>query len=56
MESAEFREQIGEAGRSRVAERFERSANLPRVVEALVEAGIAPAYATREPKPLRAVA
>jgi glycosyltransferase involved in cell wall biosynthesis len=56
IDDAEFRERIGEAGRSRVAERFERSANLPRVVDALAEAGIVPADAAGEPRPLRAVA
>jgi glycosyltransferase involved in cell wall biosynthesis len=56
MESAELRERISEAGRSRVADRFERSANLPAVVEALVSAGIVPTHASREPNPLRAVA
>jgi glycosyltransferase involved in cell wall biosynthesis len=56
IEDAELRERIGEAGRSRVADRFERRANLPRVVEALIEAGIAPAHASREPKLLKAVA
>jgi glycosyltransferase involved in cell wall biosynthesis len=56
IQDAEVRERIGEAGRKRVAERFERSANLPRVVSALVEAGVVPAHALGEPSPLRAVA
>ena len=57
LEDAEFREQIGEAGRRRVADHFERGTSLPRVVEALVEAGIvAAARAHREPSSLRAVA
>jgi glycosyltransferase involved in cell wall biosynthesis len=57
IEDAELRERVGEAGRSRVAACFERSANLPRVVEALVEAGIvAPAKASRDQTSLRAVA
>lgn len=57
IEDAEQREHIGEAGRTRVAASFERSANLPRVVEALVEAGIvAPAHASGDNRPLRAVA
>lgn len=53
----ELRERIGEAGRARVATRFERKANLPLVVEALVEAGIvAPAHASGDRRSLRAVA
>jgi glycosyltransferase involved in cell wall biosynthesis len=56
LEDLAFRTRIGEAGRSRVAERFERGANLPRVVEALVEAGVAPAHASGDTTPLRAVA
>jgi len=56
IENAEFREQIGEAGRTRVADRFERSANLPKVVDALVEAGIVSVDTAGEPRPLRAVA
>jgi glycosyltransferase involved in cell wall biosynthesis len=57
IEDAKLRERVGEAGRSRVAACFERSANLPRVVEALVEAGIvAPAKASRDQRSLRAVA
>jgi len=57
IEDAEFRERIGEAGRSRVAERFERSANLPRVIEALIEAGVVvPPRVSGVPGRLRAVA
>lgn len=56
IEDAEFRGRVGEAARRRVAERFERSANLPRVVEALVAAGVVPAQALSEPSRLRAVA
>ena len=57
IEDAELRERIGEAGRARVAVSFERSANLPRVVEALVEAGIvAPDQASGDHRSLRAVA
>ncbi|MDX6479908.1 MAG: hypothetical protein QOG85_418 [Gaiellaceae bacterium] len=56
IEDADFRQRIGEAGRQRVAERFERRANLPHVVKALVDAGMIPASALREPSPLRAVA
>jgi glycosyltransferase involved in cell wall biosynthesis len=56
IEDVDFRERIGEAGRKRVAERFERSANLPKVVEALVEAGVVPAHALGGSSPLRAVA
>ena len=56
MEDPEFRERIGEGGRNRVADRFERSANLPAVVKALVDAGIVPAHASGGPNPLRAVA
>jgi glycosyltransferase involved in cell wall biosynthesis len=56
IEDVGFRERIGEAGRKRVAERFERSANLPKVVEALLEAGVVPALALGEPSPLQAVA
>lgn len=56
IQDAELRERIGEAGQKRVAERFERSANLPKVVKALVEAGVIPADALKEPSPLRAVA
>ena len=55
IENADLRDRIGEAGRSRVAERFERSANLPQVVDALMEAGIVSAHAS-EPRSLRAVA
>jgi glycosyltransferase involved in cell wall biosynthesis len=50
------RERIGEAGRTRVAERFERGTNLPRVVTVLAEAGIVPTEAAGEPRSLRAVA
>jgi glycosyltransferase involved in cell wall biosynthesis len=53
---AEFREQIGQSGRSRVADRFERDANLPKVVDALVEAGIVSIAAADETRPLQAVA
>lgn len=56
LEDVGFRERIGEAGRKRVADCFERSANLPKVVQALVEAGVVPARALGEPSPLRAVA
>jgi glycosyltransferase involved in cell wall biosynthesis len=56
LEDVGFRERIGEAGRKRVAERFERSANLPKVVQALVEAGVIPTGVLGEPSPLRAVA
>ncbi len=57
IENAELRARLGEAGRRRVAERFERSANLPRVVDALVEAGLVPPlHAPGEPGSLRAVA
>jgi len=57
IENVEVRERIGEAGRKRVAERFERSANVPKVVQALVEAGVIPARALDEPSPrLQAVA
>src|SRR4029077_14038358 len=53
IKEAELRERIGEAGRSRVSERFERNANLPRVVDALVEAGIvSPAHAPEKATPL----
>ena len=55
IEDVEFRERIGDAGRRRVAERFERHANLPDVVKALVEAGVIPTRALK-PSPLRAVA
>lgn len=57
IEDAQLRERIGEAGRARVAASFERSANLPRVIEALVEAGIvAPGEGSADQRPLRAVA
>ncbi len=56
IDDADFRAQIGEAGRKRVAEHFERSANLPGVIKALVEAGVIPARALKAPSPLRAVA
>jgi glycosyltransferase involved in cell wall biosynthesis len=56
IEDPAFREQIGEAGRSRVADHFERSANLPKVIDALVEAGIVSVATTGEPRSLRAVA
>jgi glycosyltransferase involved in cell wall biosynthesis len=56
IEDVEFRERVGEAGRSRAAAHFERSANLPRVIEALVEAGVISARASGEQSRLRAVA
>lgn len=57
IEDVELRERVGGAGRARVAACFERGANLPRVVEALVEAGIvAPAQASGDSRALRAVA
>jgi glycosyltransferase involved in cell wall biosynthesis len=56
IEDVRFGERIGEAGRKRVAEHFERCANLPKVVKALVEAGVVPARAMGEPSSLRAVA
>jgi glycosyltransferase involved in cell wall biosynthesis len=56
IENPDYRQRIGEAGRKRVAERFERSTNLPDVVKALADAGIIPARALHEPAPLRAVA
>jgi glycosyltransferase involved in cell wall biosynthesis len=57
IEDAELREQIGEAGRSRVAACFERSARLPQVIDALAGAGIiAPAQAAGDQRSLRAVA
>jgi len=57
LEQPDLRERIGEAGRRRVAERFERSANLPGVVEALVSAEIvSPSRAPDLRTPLRAVA
>jgi len=57
LEDPEFRERIGEGGRQRVAARFERSANLPGVVDALVEAGIVAApRPPGRPASLRAVA
>jgi glycosyltransferase involved in cell wall biosynthesis len=53
----ELRERIGEAGRTRVAACFERSANLPRVIEALVDAGmVAPSHGSPDQSSLRAVA
>lgn len=56
IENVEFRERIGAAGQKRVAERFERGANLPGVVNALVEAGVIPASALNDSPTLRAVA
>jgi len=57
LEEPQFRERIGEGGRERVAARFERSANLPGVMNALVEAGIIPAsHARAQPPSLQAVA
>ncbi len=57
IEDADLRDRVGEGGRRRVAQHFERSANLPRVVDALVEAGIvAAAHASGDPRSLRAVA
>ena len=57
VEERELRERIGEGGRRRVAARFERSANLPGVVDALVEAGIIVPSTPRGQTPsLRAVA
>ncbi len=52
-----LRETIGAEGRRRITERFERSANLPRVVEALAQAGIIdPAHAAAGQASLKAVA
>jgi glycosyltransferase involved in cell wall biosynthesis len=56
IESTDLRSQVGEAGRKRVAAHFERSANLPGVVKALVDAGIIPAQTLKAPASLRAVA
>lgn len=56
IEDVESRERIGEAGRNRVAVYFERSANLPKVIEALVEAGVVSVPASGDPGRLRAVA
>lgn len=57
VEDADLRLRIGAAGRNRVAASFERSATLPRVVEALEAAGIvAAALAAGDHKALRAVA
>jgi glycosyltransferase involved in cell wall biosynthesis len=57
IEDAGLRERVGDAGRDRVAACFERAANLPRVVEALVDAGIvAPARVSGDYGSLRAVA
>lgn len=56
IEAVELREAIGEAGRSRVAKHFERSANLPRVIEALAEGGMVRPRAPADPSRLRAVA
>jgi glycosyltransferase involved in cell wall biosynthesis len=57
LEYPALRARIGEGGHRRVAERFERSANLPGVIDALVEAGIvAPSDARGKPESLRAVA
>lgn len=57
LEQPELRERIGREGRRRVAERFERSANLPGVVDALVEAGIVtPSAASAGRASLRRVA
>jgi glycosyltransferase involved in cell wall biosynthesis len=52
-----LRERIGCGGRQRVAERFQSSATLPRVVDALVEAGIVSLSRVRpDSTSLRAVA
>jgi glycosyltransferase involved in cell wall biosynthesis len=57
VEEPELRERIGQGGRRRVAERFARSANLPGVIDALVEAGIIPPSQARgQPPSLQAVA
>ena len=57
VQDAALRDRVGEAARSRVAARFERSANLPDVIEALVEAGIVgSAQASGSSRSLRAVA
>ena len=56
IEDVEFRERVGEAGRNRVAEHFERAANLPRVIDALVEAGMVRPRVACESGRLRAVA
>ena len=56
IEDTEFKEQIGDAGRRRVADHFERSANLPKVVDALAEAGIVSPDTAEEPRRLWAVA
>jgi len=57
LEDPELRQLLGQGGQKRVAERFERSANLPGVVDALVEAGIIVPSTPRGQTPsLRAVA
>ena len=57
LEDPELRQLLGQGGQKRVAERFERSANLPRVVDALVEAGIiVPSTTPGQTPSLRAVA
>ncbi|TML53939.1 MAG: glycosyltransferase family 4 protein [Actinobacteria bacterium] len=56
LQDPNLRERIGQAGRDRVAERFERSANLPRVVDALIDAGIVGASHDKRRGPLQAVA
>ena len=57
LEDPELRQLLGQGGQKRVAERFERSANLPGVVDALVEAGIiVPSTTPGQTPSLRAVA
>ena len=57
IQDAKLRDRVGEAGRRRVAECFERSAKLPEVVDALIEAGIVPRLdVPGAPGSLRAVA
>jgi len=56
IEDPAARERIGEAGRSRVAERFERGTSLPHVVTVLAGAGIVPTDAVEGQRSLRAVA
>lgn len=60
LRESELREQIGQAGLVRVRERFDRTANLPSVLDGLRSAGLVPGLArpdeeSEEFVPLRAV-
>jgi len=57
LTESDVRQQIGRAGRRRVAEQFERSATLPQIVDALADAGlVVPSRPPGRPASLRVAA